>query len=95
MIIKKLLVLLLLIPSLSWGEAIYTKWNCNQLNSSNTNCSQSISSDDFSVKKFFKGIVKSGKRTQFKIVKPLIVSAQNAAITKRSQRNISIKPTMI
>lgn len=37
----------------------------------------------------------TGKRTQFKIVKPLIVSAQNAVITKRSQRNISIKSTMI
>ena len=37
----------------------------------------------------------TGKRTQFKVVKSLIVSAQNAVITKRSQRNISIKSTTI
>ena len=62
--LKVLFASWLLIPSLSWGEAIYKKWNCNQLNSSNTNCSQSISLDDFSVKKFFKGKVKSGEPTE-------------------------------
>ena len=63
---KTILTLLLLIPSLSWGELLRNNWICESHNSNFTNCSQEIiykNKDGIETSYFdyFKWVTKNGE----------------------------------